>query len=86
MTLDTQDRPPNKIYAPWDLDTVHALNDFQAQGKFHPFTCGAEATGDHPSGVSLVAALGGWHCPRDDCDYTQGWAWTFMARSNHSER
>jgi hypothetical protein len=85
-TLDTEDRTPNKIYAPWDEETVAALNEYQEHGHFHPFTCGRGADGTHVSGVSLVATADGWRCPFGDCDYTQGWAWTFMARENHSER
>jgi hypothetical protein len=85
---DTRDRTPNKIYAPWDDATVQALNHYQEHGSFHPFTCGhgAAASRRHAGGVSLVATPDGWHCPHGDCNYTQGWAWTFMARDNHSER
>lgn len=77
---------PDKIFAPWGTEVAAALNNYQEHGPFHPFTCGHGQERQHEAGVSLVATAEGWHCPRDDCDYTQGWAWTFMARENHSDR
>lgn len=76
----------DKIYAPWPAEVVAQLNQYQAEGFFHPFTCGAGQAGAHAGGVSLVATGEGWHCPLSSCNYTQDWAWTFMARANHSER
>lgn len=83
-TVDTDERTPNKIYPPWDLDTVEALNHYQQHGQFHPFTCPCNMC--HVGETRLVAGPHGWSCSVEDCDYTQGWAWTFMARENHSER
>jgi hypothetical protein len=82
VSTDTQERLPNKTYAPWDDGTVQALNHHQEHGRFHPFTC----PGNHACETRLVAQPDGWHCPRHYCGYTQNWAWTFMARDNHSER
>lgn len=63
---------------------IAALNDYQEHGRFHPFTCGHGAAGEHAGGVSLVATADGWRCPFGDCDYTQDWAWTFMAASENA--
>lgn len=59
------------LYAPWDQATVDALNRWQTDGQFHPFTC--------TSGHDLVATPAGWVCPIGACGYTQDWAWPFMA-------
>ena len=75
------------IKAPWTLNQVAGLNDYQRNGYTHPFTCGAEdrsdrghteaakRRGDRDSGL-LEATLAGWICPA--CDYTQDWAHAFM--------
>lgn len=83
-----EDHAPDKIFAPWSPEVAAALNHYQNNGAGHPFTCGRGRGQDrhHESGVSLAATGEGWHCPRSDCDYTQTWAWTFMARGNHSDR
>lgn len=60
---------PAQIHAPWDPDVVDTLNDFQALGHVHPFTC------DKGCGV-LTAHTEGWFCP---CGYRQTWAWAVMA-------
>jgi hypothetical protein len=57
--------------APWTDEQVAALNVFQNQGRFHPFTCGRDHSGSSPV---LTATPEGWRCPVDDCDYTQDWA------------
>lgn len=65
-------------YAPWTPAEVEALARWQA-GWFHPFTCPARGDGAHHTTTDLgvlVATTGGWTCP--DCDYTQGWAHSFM--------
>lgn len=79
MTMD-------KIVAPWTQEQVDALNRYQREGRFHPFTCGcrddeahrahARANGDPDYGL-LVAGRGGWTCPV--CAYAQDWAHAFMA-------
>jgi len=82
VNADAEDRSPNKIYPPWNDETVDALNLYQKEGEFHPFTCGQGAKGAHVGGISLVATAAGWHCPVGTCYYTQNWAWTFMAGKN----
>lgn len=78
-----------QIRAPWSPDQVDALNRYQRQGNFHPFTCGgnradkahrdwAMKNGDRYQGL-LVATAKGWVCPV--CGYTQDWAHAFMAGS-----
>jgi len=58
---------------PFTPEQVASLNDFQASGAFHPYTCGNDdcpgVDGEH---ASLVAHENGWRCPA--CDYTQAWA------------
>ena len=75
-----------QIKAPFTAEQVKALNDFQ-HGPWHPFTCGTVGCHqtiklknyDRPFEVSttLIATEAGWICP--NCDYTQNWAWDFMA-------
>lgn len=65
------------VYAPWTEDEVVALNAFQRSGRMHPFTCG----GEHPLHQTLIAERDGWHCPDEECSYTQDWAHAFMADS-----
>lgn len=60
------------IHAPFNDDQVNSLNEYQADGFMHPFTCGNNSN----HGV-LVATRIGWYCT--DCDYTQNWAHGFMA-------
>lgn len=64
-----------KLTSPWSVDAVNSLNEYQASGVMHPFTCG------HGSHV-LRATEGGWVC--DECAefgrvYSQDWAWLWMA-------
>jgi hypothetical protein len=67
------------IEAPWSVEQVVALNQWQERGDVHPFTCGAGDSGTHPV---LVAHHDGWHCPA--CIYRQNWAHDFMALSSPS--
>lgn len=60
--------------APWTDAEVRSLNDYQAAGVMHPFTC--ESDDEPPCNTVLRATTGGWECP--DCDYRQNWACTFM--------
>jgi hypothetical protein len=55
-----------RVFAPFDADTVGALERYQHDGGFHPYTC--PASEKHGS-VRLVPFSDGWHCVR--CDYTQ---------------
>lgn len=69
------------LVPPWDDATVAALNDFQRNGRMHPFTCPNRGDGNHRRDSRdlglLEATANGWRCP--DCDYTQQWAHPFMA-------
>lgn len=65
------------VRAPFTVRQVAALNDWQASGRFHPFTCGKRD--DHQSEGVLVATREGWVCEEPGCDYTQDWAHDFMA-------
>lgn len=80
-----------KITPPWTAEEVEALNAFQTDGRFHPFTCGNKDRHpqiEHPSGWTetvgevLVATEHGWTCTH--CDYTQKWAHQFMAQPRSS--
>lgn len=65
------------INAPFTLEQVRALNRYQEQGWFHPFTCPMPT---HQREVKLVAKVRGWVCEQyPDCPYVQDWAWRFMA-------
>jgi hypothetical protein len=55
--------------APWTDDQVRSLNDYQASGLFHPYTCGN-------CREDLVAMRDGWTC---SCGYTQNWAHWYTA-------
>ena len=66
----------------WSDGQIAALNKFQKDGNFHPFTCNNRNDGNHPledeygdHGV-LRARKTGWYC--NFCDYTQDWAHEFM--------
>jgi hypothetical protein len=63
------------ITAPWTPEQVAALNRYQQDGRYHPFTCGKSGSD------LLVAAADGWHCLAPGCTYTQHWAHAFMAEA-----
>lgn len=63
----------DKIEKPFTPEQVEALNKYQEEGRFHPFTCGNDSR--HRN---LVATTDGWKCL--DCGYTQDWAHGFMAQ------
>jgi hypothetical protein len=65
-------RQANLIRPPWTDAQVAALNRFQANPRFHPFTCVCGAGNEDP----LVATRGGW---THRCGHTQTWALAFMA-------
>jgi hypothetical protein len=58
---------------PFTESEVEKLNQWQTDGRFHPFTCGSADCRE-----VLVATVDGWVCPK--CDYTQDWAHDFMAQ------
>ena len=60
------------IYAPWTIEQVRTINDFQQLEHLHPFTCGTEGCR-----ADLVATVRGWICLF--CDYTQGWCMSTQA-------
>lgn len=63
--------------APWTKEQADRLNEFQACGHVHEFTCPNRGDGKHGDGNgALVATEAGWICPH--CDYTQLWAHEFM--------
>jgi hypothetical protein len=70
------------IRAPWTDAQVMALNTYQADNRFHEFTC----PNDHafwrsgPADTTrrtLLATTDGWLCLT--CGYRQDWAHAFMA-------
>lgn len=69
------------VQAPFTAEQVESLNAYQDSGAFHPFTCngGQQRVFDHvhEHAVALVAQEDAWHCP--ECEYTQDWAWSWMA-------
>jgi hypothetical protein len=64
--------------APWTEEEVQKLNEFQKDGRFHPFTCGGDRKDRyHLDGEGiLVATTQGWMCPF--CDYKQNWCHQVM--------
>lgn len=60
---------------PWTEEQVAALNQWQKNGRFHPFTCPGNKA-DCRDRRELVATRDGWIC---QCgEYRQGWAHDFM--------
>jgi hypothetical protein len=71
---------PQTTEAPWSDDQVGALNDWQRNKRFHPFTC----PGDYPGCAKrreLIATRDGWVCACGN--YRQGWAHGLMAGDAH---
>lgn len=60
------------IEAPWTAEQVTKLNEWQACGWVHEFTCPTA----HPEGRALLATPSGWVCLR--CGYRQYWAHEHM--------
>jgi hypothetical protein len=69
-----EEKMAEQIQAPFTEDQVNSLNEYQPSGVFHPFTCGGDKCRN-----DLVATKEGWVCPDPECDYTQDWAWNWMA-------
>jgi len=63
---------PGYVRAPFTLEQVASLNDYQRSGAFHPFTCAVDSRHG-----ALHATAGGWHCR--ECHYAQHWAHRWMA-------
>jgi hypothetical protein len=63
----------NQVHAPFTPEQVASLNAFQSDGRMHDFTC----CNPHSGSRSLIATETGWICAR--CDYTQTWAYDWMA-------
>jgi len=64
------------VKAPFTPEQVEALRSYQESGKFHPFTCANQHSGDS----TLLVNEGGFYCQH--CDYTQTWAHEFMLGEN----
>ncbi len=60
------------VEAPFTVEQVESLNEYQYAGVFHEFTCGNDST--H---TPLFATEQGWVCC--DCGYTQTWCHGWMA-------
>lgn len=70
---------PTLVRAPFTPDQVVSLANWQADDNVHPFTCdNRDDEVTHPGKLGiLLPTVRGWICPF--CDYTQNWAYTFMA-------
>lgn len=58
----------------WTPEVVEALNRYQDDGRFHPYTCPNRGDGRHVVTRDLgmlMATPRGWACP--SCTYTQDW-------------
>lgn len=75
--------------APFTQEQVDKLNDYQRNGKMHPFTCcspsdikeckrrsGEGSTYEEKEGI-LIATVEGWVCPCGK--YKQDWSHSFMS-------
>ena len=60
------------VRAPFTVDQVKSLSDWQNNGRVHPFMCGSHSG----LGSVLVPTVRGWIC--QFCEYTQEWAHDFM--------
>lgn len=68
---------------PFTSDEVRALNRWQKNPIYHPFTCSNRGDGNHGDGEGVLEAMeNGWKCPH--CSYTQDWAHDFMTKA-HTE-
>lgn len=81
------------INAPFTPEQVEALNWYQRNSGWHPFTCGNDRTDEAHMAYQkehggdwgeLVAHEDGWHCPA--CDYRQGWAHQMMVDVGKAKR
>ena len=73
------------IYVPFTDEQVKNLNNFQKNGRIHPFTCCSPEdivecrSGEGTSKGLLEATNNGWVCPCGK--YTQDWAYEFMTNT-----
>lgn len=71
-----------RVRAPFGIEQIESLNDYQGCGWFHAFTCPLRHM--EPGPAPLKAVGDGWVCPNREpsgvpCEYVQGWAYLFMA-------
>ena len=59
-----------KVYAPWTLLQIEALEKWQEDGTKHPYTC--------ECGELLVPFTKGWYCDR--CGMRQDWCHDFSLK------
>jgi hypothetical protein len=63
MMADAKTHPADVIRAPWTDEQVAALNAFQRDRRFHPFTCpGERERGERCKERNLTATRDGWVC------------------------
>lgn len=67
-----------RIDAPFTVEQARALNAYQADSRFHPFTCGR----DTRHGPLRAFENSCWLCTV--CDYRQTWAHDFMLTDANS--
>jgi hypothetical protein len=65
---------PDRVTAPFDQRAVSSLNAFQRSGADEVVVCPSALCG-----AVLLATRGGWECPSPVCEYSQDWAWSWMA-------
>lgn len=68
---------PGRVFAPFSVEQVESLLNYQSCDYFHPFTCKYHDDGKHFDDAVLWPTVRGWICPC--CDFTQNWAHTGMA-------
>lgn len=71
-----------QINAPWSDEQVKGLNQYQQQGRGHPFTGERHSDG---SECILVATNQGWVTCCGDGRVIQTWAWDFMSKPEESD-
>lgn len=79
--MNKADGKTPRIITPWTEDQVRNLNEWQAQGHMHPFTCGNVWCMGRAGYKGLEATPDGWWCRW--CTYRQEWAYAFMAMSEN---
>ena len=67
----------NRVHAPFTKDQVDSLNAYQKSGIFHQFTGNNNLLPEGEDDI-LVANREGWYSLNDP-NYTQSWAYPFMA-------
>jgi hypothetical protein len=72
----------NTVKAPFTDAQVEKLKEYQASGKFHPFTCCSSGTEKNCHRINgkgeglLIPSNKGWVCPCGEI--TQNWCHSFM--------